>query len=89
MTSSILGRNPLFTSIALLCIPLAFQIAAVGVAVPDDMWIVFVLSIWASLTTGGFMLSVLCGAIARLMLRRGRRQSGSGGILRGTLHQTR
>ena len=82
MTSSILGRHPLFASVALICVPLALQIVAVGGAVPEDMWLVFVLSVWASLTTCVLVLSVLFGVVARVLTTPRFRQPTGRGILR-------
>lgn len=79
MITSLFGRHPLIASVALICLPFAFQIAMVSVAVPDDMWLVFVLSIWASLTTGALVLSLLCGVIARFLFRRNRSTCGNRG----------
>lgn len=41
----------LFACVAMLCLPLAFQLVArLPVSVPESMWMVLVLSVWATLS---------------------------------------
>lgn len=61
----------LFASTAVLCIPLALQCAsAAPSAVPEAMWLILALSVWASLTAAA-MAALVLGAL----LLRGWRQA--------------
>ena len=67
MSRSAAARFPLVASVTLLCLPLAFQLAAGAGAVPEDMWLVLVCSIWASLTTAALLALGACAGVASLL----------------------
>ena len=69
-----IAATTLFYSLCLVCLPVAFQFAAaVSANVPEGMWIVLVLSIWASLVTMLLVAAITCRCCARLCgTRRGR-----------------
>lgn len=59
----------IFCSLALLCVPLAFQLAtAAPASLPDGLWLMLVLSIWSALV---FLLGLLslCVRALRLFLQ--------------------
>lgn len=63
MNSSPASKSAIFYSLALVCIPVAFQLAAaVPAGVPDAMRLLLVLSIWASLSFALFLIGALLKA---------------------------
>lgn len=72
MSSRPIATTTPFPSLALIGLPLAFQLAAaVPAAVPEGMWLILVLSIWASLTMGMWVVFAL-GAFVWSAVRRHR-----------------
>jgi len=58
-------------SLALICLPLAFQLAAsMPASVPDGMWLLLVSSIWASLATAVLLVAALCRLLSGLLASR-------------------
>lgn len=58
-------------SLALICLPLAFQLAAsMPVSVPDGMWLLLVLSIWASLATALLLIAALLRLLSGVLASR-------------------
>jgi len=54
------SKSATLCSLALICIPVAFQLAAaVPAGVPDAMRLLLVLSIWASLSFALFLIGAL------------------------------
>lgn len=68
----------LFACVAMLCLPLAFQLVArLPVSVPESMWMVLVLSVWATLSVGvSALIAFACCLHALLAGRAGGRVSG-------------
>jgi len=62
-------RDPIFASVALLCLPAAFQLAAAA-TVPENLWPILVLSIWATLTAGALLLAGLARLFTKALARR-------------------
>ena len=87
-------RQPLALSVALLCLPLAFQFAATA-PVPEAVWPMLVLSLWAGLVTlclaCGLVVAALLRCRAGLRARAGRRcgrvSPGAHAVVRSTLHR--
>jgi hypothetical protein len=70
MSSEAIATTTPFPSLALIGLPLAFQLAAaVPAIVPEGMWLILVLSIWASLTMGMWLIFAL-GAFVWSTVRR-------------------
>lgn len=59
-------RSRVFSSLGMLCAPLAFHLAAVARDLPDGLYLMLVLSIWASLMSA----LVLAGCALKLLLGR-------------------
>lgn len=68
----------LFACVAMLCLPLAFQLVArLPVGVPESMWMVLVLSVWATLSVGvSALIAFACCLHALLAGRVGGRAGG-------------
>ncbi|MGL1834688.1 hypothetical protein ACKVEX_13920 [Rhodocyclaceae bacterium SMB388] len=58
-------------SLSLICLPLAFQLAAsMPASVPEGMWLLLVLSIWASLATGLLLIAALLRLLSGVLASR-------------------
>lgn len=58
-------------SLSLICLPIAFQLAAsMPASVPDGMWLLLVLSIWASLATGLLLIAALLRLLSGVLASR-------------------
>lgn len=58
-------------SLSLICLPIAFQLAAsMPASVPDGMWLLLVLSIWASLATALLLITALLRLLSGVLVSR-------------------
>lgn len=59
-----------FASLALLCLPLAFQLAAAAPdGLPEALWSMLVISVWASLVVALALAAALVWGVARALRR--------------------